>query len=165
MDLENFGYNGSMSSTTLVDVFDQIIGGEDIPKISFLLQRLSPEQAALQLKGFPNSILTVLAHADLWQVIWLNRMAGISGPSYYKDWRVPIAEEFVAIRKSFLSNLGKARDLAAAWPFEHKLKSDDEALHKLGSLAIHTSYHIGQIKLIARGIEMLEKVSLSEKDE
>ncbi len=146
-----------MNSEALVDLFDQIISGEDIPKIGFLLGRLTPDQAALQLEGMPYSILTNLAHADLWQVIWMNRILGLKRPSFREDWRVPPAEEFLVVRESFLTNLAKARDLAAAWPIDHKMKSGDAVLHTLGSLAIHTSYHIGQIKLMARAIELQEK--------
>jgi len=139
-----------MDASTVVDLFDQIIEGEDIPKIGHLLKRMDAETAARSLPGWPYSILTNLAHADFWQQTWLGRIEGTPRPKFQDDWRVPSAEEFPAVRESFLRNLQRARDIAGRWPVAHRAKSDERALHMLVSLAVHDAYHIGQIKLMAR---------------
>ncbi|MBS1713848.1 MAG: DinB family protein [Armatimonadetes bacterium] len=139
-----------MDAATVADLFDQIIGGEDIPKIGYLLQRMSPETASRTVPGWPYSVLTNLAHADFWQQIWLARLEGKPRPKFRDDWRVPEPEEFEPVRSSFLTNLKRARQMVADWPLGHDLESDDKALHMLVSLAVHDAYHIGQIKLMAR---------------
>lgn len=139
-----------MDGATVLDLFRQIESGEDIPKISNLLKKMTVEQACAKGEDWPYSILTNLAHADFWQQIWLARILGEPRPKFKDDWRIPAPEEFHAIRKSFLSGLDTALKIVTEWPIEHKMKSDDAALHTLMSIAIHDAYHIGQIKLMAR---------------
>lgn len=138
-----------MDSHTVLDLFQQIITGEDIPQISYLLKRIKPEAAIQKLPGWPYSILTNLEHADYWQRIWLARISGAKRPSLTEDWREPEAHEFEGIRARFIENLNQAEQLAASWPYA-KHPDHDKKLHTLVSLAIHDAYHIGQIKLMAR---------------
>lgn len=139
-----------MDAKTVANLFDQIASGEDIPKVDNLLKRMSAETAAQTLPGWPYSILTNLAHADFWQRIWLNRIEGRPRPKFKDDWRVPAPSEFEELRASFLEGLERSRAIAKNWPVEHKMESDDKALHLLVSLAVHDAYHIGQMKLMAR---------------
>lgn len=132
----------------MLDLFRQIISGEDIPQVSHLLKRMKPEFAVRRLSGWPYSILTNLEHADYWQRIWLARITGEKRPSITKDWREPDISEFDQIRDSFLSNLARAEHLAASWPYSDDPDSDKK-LHTLVSLAVHDAYHIGQLKLMA----------------
>lgn len=144
-----------MDGTTVADLFDQIVSGEDIPKIEHLLKRISPENAARLLPGTPYSLLTNLAHADFWQKTWLSRIEGGKRPQFKDDWRVPPVEEFESLRASFLGGLRRAREIAHSWPVPHNLENDDRALHVLVSLAVHDAYHIGQMKLIQRMVELI----------
>lgn len=146
-----------MDSVTISDTFDQVISGEDIPQIGRLLKSLSPEAAATVPEGSPYSILTNLEHTDFWQRVWLARLDGTRRPNFRDDWRVPDASEYEAIRASFLANLARAKAIADSWPVDHHMKSDAVALRTLVSLAIHTTYHIGQIKLMARMIKRAGK--------
>lgn len=139
-----------MDAPTVADALQQLVSGEDIPKIHHLLKRLKPEEAARQLPGWPYSLLTNLAHADFWQRLWLARIEGTPRPKYEDDWSVPLEGEFAAVRTSFLKNLDRALDIAENWPRDNKMVDDDKALHLLLSLVIHNAYHIGQMKLMAR---------------
>ena len=151
-----------MDAVTIADLYDQIIEGEDIPKIAYLLRRLPAEKAAHMLPGWPYSILTNLAHADFWQRVWLGRLEGRPKPKFQDDWRIPRLEEYDEIRASFLDNLLHARKIAQKWPVDHHVTNDERALHTLVSLAVHDAYHIGQIKLMSRildgGAEESEEV-------
>lgn len=111
---------------------------------------MKPETATKLPQGWPYSILTNLEHADFWQRVWLARLEGKPRPQWEADWRVPDESEFESVRASFLGNFKRAAAIVESWPRDHGLKSDDEALHSLVSLAVHNAYHIGQIKLMAR---------------
>lgn len=138
-----------MDPTTVADLLEQIVTGEDIPQIESLLKRMNPETAVMKLENWPYSILTNLEHADYWQRIWLARIEETPKPKLTEDWRVPSADEFPSIREGFLTNLDRARRLAKSWPYGDDPQSDKK-LHTLVSLAVHDAYHIGQIKLMAR---------------
>lgn len=143
-----------MDRASLAELFRQVWKGGDIPAPDSLLRNITPEAAAIRLTSMPYSILTNLEHADFWQRIWLNRLQGRRAESFVKDWRVPETAEWPAIRASFLANLQAATDLASAEPFEHRMKSDEAAVRTLVSLAMHTIYHLGQVKLLKRQVRL-----------
>lgn len=141
----------------MVETFRQIWEGDDIPAPESLLRGMNAETAATKLQHWPYSILTNLEHADFWQRVWLDRLKDLRAQSYAKDWREPAADEWPRIKMSFLDNLKEAMRIAGSDPFEHKMKSDDVAAKTLITIAIHTSYHIGQINVLKRELRLFKK--------
>jgi len=140
-----------LPDTTLVELFDHIIGGYDIPKPSGL-SRLKREVATVKPDGAPYSPLTNLAHTVLWQEAWLKSLNGIKTPGpelWNNDFRVPDPEEYEALRKRFIDGLHEARAYAAG-ETQHKAQSDDKAVTTLLKIAVHASYHMGQLNLLRR---------------
>jgi uncharacterized damage-inducible protein DinB len=146
-----------MDPTTLAEVFRQIIDGDDIPAPAGMLRTIKAENAAKRLPGHPYSILENLWHAVFWQTIWLNRIEGKKAQSFMDDWQSPDLSEFPALRTRFIANLEKARKLCAAKSFKHKMKSDEAAVKTLIAMAIHDSYHIGQMNVMKRTIRNSRK--------
>jgi len=50
-------------------------------------------------------------------------------------------------------------DIAASEPFEHRMKSDAEAIHMLVQIAVHGAYHLGQINLLKRELRLERTLS------
>ncbi|MFY9234928.1 MAG: hypothetical protein WAO58_10785 [Fimbriimonadaceae bacterium] len=143
-----------MDRSAVIELYRQIWEGEDIPPPASLLRNIKLETAVLKLPRMPYSILTNLEHADFWQRIWLDKLKGMRAESFMKDWRVPADTEWKAVKASFLQNFQSAMRLAASEPFEHKMKSDEVAVKTLLQLAIHSSYHLGQVNLLKRELRV-----------
>jgi hypothetical protein len=79
-----------MDPLTVAETFRQIMSGDDIPKVDYLLKRMAPEQASARLAGWPYSILTNLEHADFWQRIWLGRLTGGKKPAFTQTGASPV---------------------------------------------------------------------------
>ena len=139
-----------MDRTTLAEAYRQILSGSDIPAPARLLNGIRPDKAAQRLPGFPYSLLENLWHAVFWQTIWLDRLDGKATMKFTEDWQSPPASDFSKLKAQFLTNVEKAHKLAAAKSFKHKMKSDEAAIKTLIALAIHDSYHIGQINVMKR---------------
>ncbi|MCH7903057.1 MAG: DinB family protein [Armatimonadetes bacterium] len=140
-----------MDQSTASEMLRQIIEGVDITAPKSLLRNITKEKAALRMPAFPYSILENLWHADVWQIIWVDKLEGRRQEGIWeKNWRTPHPDEWPDVRASFLANIEKAHAIASAKPFRHKMKSKDAAVKTLVQLAIHDSYHIGQITLIKR---------------
>jgi uncharacterized damage-inducible protein DinB len=139
---------------TIVELFRQMEEGGDIPPARQVLSRLTPELAATKLPNWPYSILTNLAHAVFWQNNWLAHVRGERAQSFTNDWRVPDPSEFGSLRKEFLDGFAEARRIAESQPFDHKMKSDDIAIKTLMYIAIHNSYHLGQMNLLKRQLRL-----------
>lgn len=139
-----------MNAESVAECLRMVIEGDDIPPVNSLLSRITVQAASEQLEGFPYSIITNVEHADFWQRVWLARVQGEKIPSLTEDWRVPGSSEWPQIRRSFIDNLNKAHQLASADPFQHSAKTEQDALKALMNIAVHSSYHIGQIKLMRR---------------
>ena len=139
-----------MDPKTVGEVFRQIIVGGDIPAPSRVLGGISGAKAAQRLPGFPYSILENLWHAVFWQTIWLDRLEGKATMKFTEDWQSPPASEFPKLRARFIANLEKAHKVCTSKSFKHKMKSDEAAIKTLIALAIHDSYHIGQINVMKR---------------
>lgn len=142
-----------MDRTALVQVFDQVIGGWDIPTPAGLLRLASGDRSRMP-EGSPYSVITNLAHAVLWQDFWLRKLAGgkkKSGPpEWNQDFRVPAPDEWDALRRSFVAGLEEARRIAASEPFDHRCADDAEAVETLVRIAVHGTYHLGQLNLLKR---------------
>lgn len=136
---------------SLVSIFDQLLVGADIPAPESML-KLSRREAARKLEDAPYSILTNLAHSVLWQNFWLRKLAGGRKRSNMTEWQadfaVPAPEEWEPLRQEFIEGLKLAREYAAGAP--HKCANDDEARETLVRIAIHASYHCGQMNLFKR---------------
>lgn len=143
-----------MDRSAVIELYRQIWEGDDIPPPASLLRNIKQETAALKLPRMPYSILTNLEHADFWQRIWLGKLNGKRAESFMKDWRMPADTEWKAVKSSFLENFREAMRIAASEPFEHKMKSDEVAVRTLLQLAIHTSYHLGQVNLLKRELRL-----------
>ncbi len=142
---------------SLVDrVFQQIEEGWDIPTPQGLL-RVKQEDAAVTLPGMPYSIVKNLAHAVFWQDLWLGSLAGKKRPSnefvWQNDFRDPDPAEWPALRKRFVEGLRKAREYCGDGFGKHKKKTDAEAADVLLAIAIHASYHMGQINVLKRALK------------
>lgn len=146
---------GDMDRKALVQVFDQIIEGYDIPTPEAAL-KIKQESAQRQAEGLPYSVLKNLAHAVTWQAFWLRKLGGgrkKSGmPEWKANWRDPGPEEWEPLRLEFISGLKEARRIASSEPFDHKCESDEEAVDTLIRIAVHGTYHIGQIYLLRRSV-------------
>lgn len=135
---------------TLVELFDHIIGGYDIPKPSGL-SRLKREVAIVKPDGAPYSPLTNLAHTVLWQEAWLKSLNGIKTPGpelWNNDFRIPDPEEYEALRNRFVDGLHEAHKYAKG-ETQHKL-TEEKAKTTLLKIAVHASYHMGQLNLLRR---------------
>lgn len=124
--------------------------GDDFMPAGKLLSRITPVQAARRLDGAPYSLLTNVAHAEFWQRLWLARLKNLRRPKITDDWRVPQPEEWPQVRSDFLSGFAEALEIARSKPFRHEMKSDVAARKTLLKIALHNSYHLGQMRLLKR---------------
>ena len=143
----------------VVTALRQVRDGADIPPPGTLLKNVTPTRAALELPNSPYSILTNLAHADFWQTVWLNRLKGLPAKSFTEDWKTPDPEAWPELRQKFLQDLEEALRIAESEPFAHRMKSDEVAIFTLLQIAIHDSYHLGQINLLKRQIRLASRAS------
>ncbi|MBV6458341.1 MAG: hypothetical protein HONBIEJF_01468 [Fimbriimonadaceae bacterium] len=144
-----------MDRTVLALVLRHIIEGYDIPTPAGML-RIKAGTASIQPDHVPYSLATNLAHALLWQDIWLEKLAGKPRRPQMEVWsndfRVPEESEFPVLKKRFLAGLNEALRLTESDPFDHKLPTDEEAIDALVRIAVHGAYHIGQMNLIKRTV-------------
>ncbi len=142
-----------MNREILVQVFDQILEGWDIPTPAGML-RVKVENAAIKHPDAPYSLLTNLAHAVLWQDFWIQKLSGGRKNSNMIEWkndfRIPESREWKGLRTRFLEGLKQAREMAASEPFSHQSNSDQEAIQTLVQIAVHGAYHCGQMNLLKR---------------
>lgn len=141
---------------TLVDrLFQQVLEGWDIPTPPGVL-RVKREDAARTLPGLPYSMVKNLAHAVYWQNLWLGKLRGDKSPPsmevWTNDWRDPGPEEWEGLRTSFVSGLEEARGYCGEGFCRHKCKSDEAAADTLIAIAIHASYHLGQLNVLKRSM-------------
>lgn len=135
--------------------FQQIQEGWDIPTPQGLL-RVKEDQASILIEGMPYSMLKNLAHAVFWQDLWLMAMRGEPRPPsmevWKNDFRDPDPSEWKSLRSRFVEGLQEARDWCGPRFSEHKRESDQKAVDTLLAIAIHASYHMGQMNLLKRAI-------------
>lgn len=152
---ENPNHNLSMDRSTLVNLFAQIIDGWDIPTPGAIV-KVKQSDAEFKHPDMPYSILTNLAHTVTWQRIWLGELTGQPRENlveiWKNDWSVPDAKDWDNLRKEFLEGLTEAKQIAESNPFNHKSKSHEKACETLLKIAIHASYHMGQMNLMKRSL-------------
>lgn len=132
----------------------EIWEGGDIQPPRQLLSRMTAEQASECLPDSPYSLLTNLWHTVFWQENWLSRLRGGRAKDFTKDWYVPEAKEWPGLRDQFLSGFQEAMRIAESEPMDHKMKSDEAAVKQLLYIAIHSSYHLGQMNLLKRQLRL-----------
>ena len=134
-------------------VFRQIIEGWDIPAPEGML-KIKKDSANLQLPGLPYSIATNLAHAVLWQDFWLEKLKGGKQKSGMEQWEhdfdVPEPHQWNELRSRFGAGLREAMEYCTDSEFRHSSLNDEDALETLARIAVHGSYHLGQINLLKR---------------
>lgn len=130
----------------------QVIEGDDFESATSLLKNVKPDQAVRVVEGLPYSLATNVAHADIWNRLWLARLEGKKKFNPFPDFPVVTEKNWPKVKDQFIENLERAYEIACAEPFEHHCKTDDSAAKTLLKIAVHTSYHLGQIKLLKRAL-------------
>ncbi|OGF55133.1 MAG: hypothetical protein A2Z21_10015 [Candidatus Fraserbacteria bacterium RBG_16_55_9] len=142
-----------MDLSTLDRLFQQIQEGWDIPTPQGLL-RVKQEDAAVTLPNLPYSMVKNLAHVVYWQELMLKALAGEHRPPqmevWKNDYRDPDPSEWPDLRRRFVAGFERARAYCGPGFSAHKLKSDQEAVDTLLTIAIHASYHMGQLNILKR---------------
>ena len=146
----------TMDLNHLDRLFQQIQEGWDIPTPQGLL-RVKREDAAKTGSSLPYSMVKNLAHAVYWQDLWLRSLAGEPRPSsmevWKNDWRDPDSSEWESLRKRFIDGLQKARDNCGEEFKNHKKETDEKAVDTLLAIAIHATYHMGQLNVLKRTLK------------
>jgi uncharacterized damage-inducible protein DinB len=149
-----------MDRSAVAELFRQILEGDDIPAPSAVL-KVKVADAARELDSFPYSLATNLAHAVLWQRLWLNALRGGKAKSGMAEWkdnfRIPEPSELDGLRREFIAGLEEADRIAKSNPFDHQMANDALAVEYLLKIAIHASYHLGQMNLIKRAVRLAAK--------
>jgi hypothetical protein len=142
-----------MDITQIDRLFQQILEGWDIPTPQGML-RVNRVDAEATLPGMPYSMAKNLRHAVYWQDLWLGELAGEPRKPQMEvwkdDWKEPEPGAWDALRRSFVEGLQKARWYCGDGFGSHKCASDQDAADKLLAIAIHASYHMGQLNLLKR---------------
>lgn len=139
------GLGANLAMNAACQALDQLISGRDFDPPAKLLANIKSDAAARVPPGAPYSIATNVAHADIWQRVWLTQLEGQPKFNPFPDFPVIPAESWPETRTQFLKNLERARELAA-----ETAPDDEKRQAKLLQFAIHGAYHIGQVKLLKR---------------
>ncbi|MBI5708203.1 MAG: DinB family protein [Armatimonadetes bacterium] len=137
-------------------MFQQIQEGWDIPTPQGLL-RVKEDHASVLVERMPYSMAKNLAHAVYWQDLWLGALRGDARPPQIEVWkndfRDPEPSEWKTLRARFIEGLQEARDWCGPRFSEHKRETDQSAIDALLAIAIHGSYHMGQMNLLKRALK------------
>jgi hypothetical protein len=131
----------------------QLLEGADFQTPAKVISRIAAKQACKVLPGLPYSIATNVAHADIWNRVWLNRLLGEPRFNPFPDFPPVPEKDWPDVRAKFLHHIVRAHELASADPFVHSCESDEAANKLLLRIAVHTSYHLGQIVLLKRALK------------
>jgi len=135
---------------TAREVLRQLWEGDDFTPPVKLLSNISAPAAVTLLPNTPYSIATNVAHADIWQRLWLCRLQGKPKFNPFPDFPVVEAADWASVRESFLENFQLALNLARAEPCVALAKSHDMATKLFIKIAVHNAYHVGQVALLKR---------------
>ncbi len=127
------------------ELYRQLQEGWDFDDAAELLDPISADEASRPIPGAPYTILQNLAHAEVWLRYWL-LASEHEEPRPEEEWPSPAADQWEMIRRSFLEGLARAGALATSDP-------GPSATTRLIQIALHTSYHLGQIQLLRRMLE------------
>ena|SRR2546421_4309073 len=144
------------------EILRQVIQGEDFESPATMLKSVKAEAATRILPGFPYSLATNVAHADIWNRLWLARLEGTPKFNPFPDFPPQSEKDWPKVRDQFLANFERAYAIACAEPFVHKCRTDAIAEKTLLKIAVHTSYHLGQIKLLKRALRATSRKSTGD---
>lgn len=130
----------------------QVVEGSDFQPASEMLKTVKAADAVRVLPLLPYSLATNVAHADIWNRVWLARLEGGEKFNPFPDFPPVEPEQWEETKQSFLRNLGRAYEIACAEPLVHKCRSDASAAKLLLTIATHTAYHVGQMRLLKRAL-------------
>jgi len=139
----------------LVEALRQMVEGDDFTAPATLLADLTAEQATTATGGNSDSIASIVWHTLFWVEAWnaaagggTDRLAWIPND---ETWPAVTAEDWQPLRDRFISALSISLRLAATVsPDAPGQRPGRAAVQNLLQIAVHTSYHIGQILLIRR---------------
>jgi uncharacterized damage-inducible protein DinB len=137
---KNCSHNSLVANSS--EALRQFIIGVDFWSIRDLTGDLTAEQACARAEGAPYSIATQLGHALFWQERWLAELRGETLNEEYseeEDFPQISPEDWPRLRSRYLEGLTEARE-----------GSDNHAQHLISQIAVHGSYHAGQIALLRR---------------
>lgn len=137
---------------TVQEALRQVVQGEDFQPASQLLKTVRAADATKRLPGMPYSLATNVEHADIWNRLWLGQLEGKKRFNPFPDFPVVDESEWSRTRDQFLANLERAYEIACAEPFEHRCRSDASAVKVLLKIAVHSAYHVGQMRLLKRAL-------------
>ena len=132
----------------------QVLEGDDFETAETVLKNVKPEAAVKVVPGLPYSLATNVAHADIWNHVWLSRLEGGPKVNPFPDFPAIEAKDWSAVRQSFIQNLNRAYEIACSEPFVHHCKNDQSARKTLLKIAVHSAYHLGQFKLLKRALKV-----------
>jgi uncharacterized damage-inducible protein DinB len=131
---------------------DQFTRGEDFVSPKTMLGDLSPDLATKVPKGSPYSIATLVAHMHFWQSRWLARI--LNEPLEKKkgkhgDFPKVAPAEWNRVRRNFLNGLKTANEIAKDEAgLQRELPNGGRVQGTLTAVAVHNSYHLGEIALL-----------------
>jgi uncharacterized damage-inducible protein DinB len=141
-----------MSMNWPLVALNQLIEGEDYETPQQLLGDLTPEQATIKPAGAPYTIATQAAHFLFWHQRWLNRLNDVTNqPITEKNSDFPnvTSEEWPALRDRMLEALKEAAVVAEGFERAEEAVGDNGTRGgHITAMAIHGSYHLGQIALL-----------------
>jgi hypothetical protein len=140
----------------VAEALRQVVEGDDFATPRGLLRTIKAETAVAVPTGAPYSIATNVAHAQIWQELWLCRLRGEPLPKIVmgQDFPEVSAKEWPDIRKAFVEGMEEAYAIACRDPFVHGAKDDETAIRTLLKISNHGAYHIGQVALLKRMLRL-----------
>jgi hypothetical protein len=130
-----------------------------------MLKSVKAEAAVRVLPLMPYSLATNVAHADIWNRLWLAKLEGKPKFNPWPDFPKVAEEEWPGVRDGFLENLNRAYEIACSEPFTHNCRTDKTASKTLLKIAVHSAYHVGQMRLIKRALWLSRKKGNSAEEE
>ncbi|HWD40591.1 MAG TPA: DinB family protein [Fimbriimonas sp.] len=139
------------------EMLRQVIEGADFPGSAQILKSVKPQSACTVLPGMPYSVATNVAHTEIWNRVWLHRLQGLPKVAPFPDFPDISQDEWPAVKAAFVEGVQRAYEIACAEPWTHRCKSDESAKRLLTKIALHTSYHLGQVNLLKRALRVAKR--------
>jgi uncharacterized damage-inducible protein DinB len=139
-----------MKAANLVaEAVRQMSEGEDFFNADDLTRDISPESACKVPTGSPYSIGTQVAHALVWQDVWLAKIKGDPAIEVTDEMDFPVVDcaDWPELRGRFIAETEMAEALATSEDLTRPIGNTTVG-ELLLQIAIHNSYHIGQIALL-----------------
>lgn len=144
------------------ELLRQVWEGDDFASPTELLSKIPAATAVRIPASAPYPIATNVAHADIWQRLWLANLKGERKFNPFPDFREVAARDWDCLRAAFLANFAMAIELAYSEPFIHHSRTDIAARKLLTKIAVHNAYHLGQVALLKRILRSQRRASSSD---